>query len=64
MPMTRRFSLVLILSAAALAQEKKLRGPDVIFVPTPEEVVQQMLKTANVHTGDIVYDLGCGDGGP
>ena len=60
--MTRRFSLVLILSAAALAQEKKLRDPDVIFVPTPEEVVQQMLKTANVHKGDIVYDLGCGDG--
>jgi len=49
--MTRRFSLVLILSAAALAQEKKLRDPDVIFVPTPEEVVQQMLKTAKVHKG-------------
>jgi SAM-dependent methyltransferase len=59
---TRRLSIVLILSAAALAQEKKLRAPDVIFVPTPEEVVQQMLKTAKVHKGDIVYDLGCGDG--
>jgi SAM-dependent methyltransferase len=62
MPMTRRLSLVLILSAAALAQEKKLREPDVIFVPTPENVVQQMLKIAKVHKGDIVYDLGCGDG--
>ena len=60
--MTRRLSLVLILSAAALAQEKKLRDPDVIFVPTPEDVVQKMLKMANVHKGDIVYDLGCGDG--
>src|SRR5271157_118175 len=62
MLMTRRLSFVLILSAAALAQEKKLRDPDVIFVPTPENVVQQMLKTAKVHKGDIVYDLGCGDG--
>jgi SAM-dependent methyltransferase len=62
MPMTRKLSLVLILSAAALAQERKLRDPDVIFVPTPGNVVQQMLKMANVHKGDIVYDLGCGDG--
>jgi len=50
----------------ALAQEKapenKLREPDVIYVPTPEDVVEQMLKLANVHKGDIVYDLGCGDG--
>jgi tRNA A58 N-methylase Trm61 len=44
------------------AQEKKLREPDVIFVPTPEDVVEQMLKLANVHKGDVVYDLGCGDG--
>ena len=60
--MTRRLSLVLILLAVALAQEKRLRHPDVIFVPTPEDVVQKMLKMANVHKGDIVYDLGCGDG--
>ena len=60
--MTRRLSILLILSAAALAQEKKLREPDVIFVPTPENVVQQMLQIAKVHKGDIVYDLGCGDG--
>jgi ubiquinone/menaquinone biosynthesis C-methylase UbiE len=46
----------------ALAQEKKLREPDVIYVPTPQEVVDQMLKLAGVHAGDIVYDLGCGDG--
>jgi SAM-dependent methyltransferase len=62
MAMTRRIALVLLLSAAALAQEKKLRDPDVIFVPTPHDVVQEMLKMAKVHPGDIVYDLGCGDG--
>jgi SAM-dependent methyltransferase len=55
--------LFLVLSATlGLAQEKKLREPDVIFVPTPEDVVEQMLKLANVHKGDVVYDLGCGDG--
>jgi SAM-dependent methyltransferase len=46
----------------ALAQEKKLREPDVVFVPTPPEVVDQMMKLANVHKGDVLYDLGCGDG--
>ena len=39
-----------------------LRGPDVIFVPTPDEVVDAMLKVAGVQSGDVVYDLGCGDG--
>ncbi len=63
MPITRRLSFVLILSAAAFAQSNNgLRSPDVIFVPTPDNVVQQMLKMANVHKGDVVYDLGCGDG--
>ncbi len=58
------FLLLLIALSVALgfAQEKKLREPDVVFVPTPQEVVDQMLKVANVHAGDVVYDLGCGDG--
>jgi len=38
------------------------RRPDVIFVPTPEAVVEAMLQVANVQKGDVVYDLGCGDG--
>ena len=41
---------------------QKLRGPDVIFVPTPQEVVNRMLEIADVKKGDVVYDLGCGDG--
>ena len=36
--------------------------PDVIFVPTPHEVVDKMLELAKVGKGDILYDLGSGDG--
>ena len=36
--------------------------PDVIFVPTPQEVVDEMLRLADVKPGDVLYDLGSGDG--
>src|SRR5213078_1754083 len=36
--------------------------PDVIFVPTPQEVVDKMLEIAKVGKGDVLYDLGSGDG--
>jgi SAM-dependent methyltransferase len=35
---------------------------DVIYVPTPDEVVDGMLQLAGVTDGDVVYDLGSGDG--
>jgi SAM-dependent methyltransferase len=35
---------------------------DVIYEPTPPEVVRVMLDLAAVGPGDLVYDLGCGDG--
>ncbi len=38
------------------------REPDVIFVPTPYAVVDKMLEMAEIKPGDVVYDLGCGDG--
>lgn len=38
------------------------REPDVIYVPTPQAVVDKMLEMAEVKSGDVVYDLGCGDG--
>jgi len=39
-----------------------LRAPDVGYEPTPMEVVHAMLRLAKVSAGDVVYDLGCGDG--
>ena len=48
--------------AAAAPAQQTLRQPDVIFVPTRQSVVDAMLKVANVKAGDVLYDLGCGDG--
>lgn len=38
------------------------RTPDVIYLPTPPEVVKAMLQLAKVSGSDVIYDLGCGDG--
>jgi len=32
------------------------------YVPTPQNVVSEMLRAVNVSERDVVYDLGCGDG--
>ncbi|MDA1015321.1 MAG: methyltransferase domain-containing protein [Planctomycetota bacterium] len=37
-------------------------SPDVVYVPTPNDVVAKMLQMAKVKKTDLVYDLGCGDG--
>jgi len=51
------------LDGATQAQiDRGERNPDVIFVPTPQEVVDDMLRLANVRKGDVLYDLGSGDG--
>jgi ubiquinone/menaquinone biosynthesis C-methylase UbiE len=58
--MLRRHFLA-ALPALARAQYEESRG-DAPWVPTPEEVVDTMLREARVRPGDVVYDLGCGDG--
>lgn len=49
-------------SAQAPVAPPTQRAPDVVFVPTPHKVVDQMLAVARVGPGDILYDLGSGDG--
>lgn len=54
------FLTVLTCGFIALAQEAP--PLDVPFVPTPEPVVEEMLRLANIRKGDVLYDLGSGDG--
>ncbi|MBN2339404.1 MAG: methyltransferase domain-containing protein [Acidobacteria bacterium] len=56
----------LTVSGTAVAQEYRpfigQRGKDVIWVPTPENLIEAMLDAAGVTPGDYVIDLGSGDG--
>jgi SAM-dependent methyltransferase len=49
-------------TAAKEASGAPSRPPDVMWVPTPDAVVDEMMTLADVKPGDVVYDLGCGDG--
>jgi SAM-dependent methyltransferase len=55
-------SIAGIPSAFAEESTQPARQLDVWFVPTPHQIVDRMLDVAGVRTGDVVYDLGCGDG--
>ena len=52
----------ILLLPPAGAQFKGTKQPDVRYVPSPDSVVDAMLALAHVTAGDIVYDLGSGDG--
>jgi ubiquinone/menaquinone biosynthesis C-methylase UbiE len=57
--------IAFLVDVPSLAQKKSpppKRKPDVIFVPTPPETVDEMLRLANIKKGDVLYDLGSGDG--
>ena len=43
-------------------KRQSLRAPDVIYYPTPPETVTEMLRLAKIKDGDVLYDLGSGDG--
>lgn len=46
----------------APTDQTQQREPDVVYVPTPQEVVDEMLALAKVTKDDVIYDLGSGDG--
>ena len=62
----RAFVVAVLLAFTAAvpnsARQQAPREPDVVFVPTPPDVVEAMLKLAKVTSSDVVYDLGSGDG--
>jgi hypothetical protein len=49
-------------AASSESSAETPRTPDVVYVPTPQPVVDRMLQMAQVKKNDVVYDLGCGDG--
>jgi SAM-dependent methyltransferase len=51
-----------IAQAPTTVPPSTLREPDVVYVPTPQEVVDRMLEIAKVNRNDVLYDLGSGDG--
>ena len=53
-----------VLSLACVYSQEAQREitKDAPYVPTWPEIVDEMLRGANVGRGDVVYDLGCGDG--
>jgi tRNA G37 N-methylase Trm5 len=53
---------VLLTPLFSLAAVRAQEGKIVPYVPTPQEVVDRMLDLAGVKKGDVVYDLGSGDG--
>jgi SAM-dependent methyltransferase len=55
-------SLLLPLVPAAARANTIAPALDVPYVPTPPQVVDKMLELARIRAGDLVYDLGCGDG--
>lgn len=58
----RLFASALLFAACASAQQfgaAENLGPP---IPTPQTIVERMLEAAHVHAGDLVYDLGSGDG--
>ena len=53
---------VILSSGVALKATQAQEGKIVPYVPTPQAVVDRMLELAEVKKGDVVYDLGSGDG--
>ena len=60
------FALALVIACCAgelrAEDTKPARKLDVWYVATAPETVDRMLDVAGVRPGDVVYDLGCGDG--
>jgi SAM-dependent methyltransferase len=54
--------IVSVSATVSDAQQKEEENYDLLYVPTPQALVNRMLQLAKIDKGDVVYDLGCGDG--
>lgn len=61
-PLARQGRLSLPKAPEIEVEGKKYSAVDVVFITTPQDVVEKMLELAEVKKSDVVYDLGCGDG--
>ncbi len=52
----------MIFGAGNVLPQQSRPNIDILYEPSPTEVVDEMLKLAKVQKDDVVYDLGCGDG--
>lgn len=59
--MTRALLAALALAGCASTAPDP-EDADVLYLPTPPAVVDAMLRLAGVHAGDVLFDLGAGDG--
>ena len=56
------YGAMIVFCSMLTAWSSEARKPDVGFVPTPRGAVERMIEMAVIRPGDLVYDLGCGDG--
>jgi ubiquinone/menaquinone biosynthesis C-methylase UbiE len=55
--------MLVVLSCLAVPVSAQRMGESLApFVPSPQPVVERMLEAADLRPGEVVYDLGCGDG--
>jgi SAM-dependent methyltransferase len=55
-------ALLPFVSGAQAGDDKEEKKFNLVFVPTPESVVEKMFDMAKVNKKDTVFDLGCGNG--
>jgi ubiquinone/menaquinone biosynthesis C-methylase UbiE len=61
----RTLSLAILVAVAGLPGFAQKFGPEenlAPYIPTPQVVVEKMLEAAHIKPGEVVYDLGAGDG--
>jgi precorrin-6B methylase 2 len=56
------FWLAIVAARVTVGAQAPARPPDVVYIPTAPDIVAAMLDLAGVTKGDVLYDLGAGDG--